>query len=68
MLESVVEPILLRLEADKQTGRFAVPRDHDLAPLGQSQVARQIILDGGERDLTRQLPRARRATPPRPLW
>jgi hypothetical protein len=29
-VETVVEPIILGLEADEKTGRLAVARDHDL--------------------------------------
>ena len=62
MLESVLEPVVLGAKPDQDTGRLAMPRDDDLAVLGQSQVSRQVILHLGQRDLTAREFRAPRAT------
>jgi len=44
MLETIVEPIVFRSEADQHPGRLAVPGNHDLLGLGETQVLREIIL------------------------
>jgi hypothetical protein len=47
MFEAVLEPVILRLEADQHAGGLAVARDNDLLRLSFSKKARQIILDLG---------------------
>lgn len=39
VLEPVIEPIILRLKADQNAGRFPVAGNDDLALLGETQVA-----------------------------
>lgn len=48
ILESVLEPGLLRPKPDQHAGRAAVPRDHDLLVGGQPEVSRKIILHLGQ--------------------
>jgi hypothetical protein len=45
MLQPVVKPVVLRLEADQKTGRPAMPRDHHLFFLCNPQKLRKIIFD-----------------------
>src|SRR6516162_3410296 len=51
MFETVVEPVLFRLEADQYAGRFTMARDDDLLRLSLAQIAGQIVLDFRKRDL-----------------
>src|SRR5262249_4008897 len=51
MFETIVEPVLFRLEADQYTSRFAMARDDDLLRLSLAQIAGQIVLDFRKRDL-----------------
>jgi hypothetical protein len=51
MFETVVEPVIVRLEANQYAGWFAVPRDHDFLRLRFAKIAGQIILDFGEENL-----------------
>lgn len=51
VLETIVEPVLLALEPDKNTGWLAMPRDEDLFGLGQAEEPRQVILDFSQRHL-----------------
>ena len=68
VLQTIVEPIVLGLEANQHTGRLSVPRDQDLLGLGQAQKSRQIILDLSECDLAEPPSRAGRASSPLRLW
>jgi hypothetical protein len=45
MFETVVKPVVFRLEPNQHTSRFAMPRDNDLPRLSLAKIARQIILD-----------------------
>ena len=45
LLETIFEPIIFRLEPDRQTGGFAVAGDHDILLLGLAQQMRQVVLD-----------------------
>ena len=42
--QSVLEPIILRPEANQQPRRLSVSRNHDFRFLGLSQIARKIVL------------------------
>jgi len=61
VLEAVLEPIILILEADQNACGFAVARDDDLAANRQAEISRQVVLHLGEGDFTPG--RAPRATP-----
>ena len=39
MFETVVEPVIFRLEANQYTGRLAVPRNHDFLRLRFAKIA-----------------------------
>ena len=43
VLQAILEPVVLGLEADQHAGRLSVPGDEDLLGLGQAQEARQDI-------------------------
>ena len=62
VLQAVIEPIVLGLEPDKNPGGLAVTRNHDFLGRGETQIPREIILDGRERDLTVRACRTGRAT------
>jgi len=51
MFETVIEPVLFRLEANQYTGWFAVPCDYDFLRLRFAKIAGQIIFDFGEGNL-----------------
>jgi len=44
VLQPVVEPVLLTLEADQHARRLPVPRDEDFLGLRQTQKSRQVVL------------------------
>lgn len=68
MLQPIVKPVLLGLEADQDAGRLPVPRDEDLLGLGQAQESGQIVLDLSQRDLADRASRAAQASGPLRLW
>jgi hypothetical protein len=54
ILESIVEPIVLRLKADQNPGRFPMPGNDHLLFLSDMEVPRRVILDFGESNLVVQ--------------
>ena len=44
MLETIVEPVLVRLETNEDAGRTTVARDDDLVRLRQPEIPRKVIL------------------------
>lgn len=64
VLEAILEPIILRLETDEHARRLAVARDDNLLVLRQPEIAREIVLDLCERDLTARFRRTRGARLP----
>ncbi len=62
VLQSIVEPVVLALEADKHSGRFPVPRDDDFFGLRQAQKSRQIVLYLSQGRLAHWASHARRAS------
>ena len=52
MLQSVLKPIILRLKPDQDASGLPVTCDHNLLRSREPQVARQIILNLGQRNLT----------------
>src|SRR5439155_16574251 len=61
--EPVFEPVVLRIEADEDSGRLTVASDDDLTARGHAQVAGQVVLHFGEADFTESAAsHARRAT------
>ena len=61
VLQAVLEPIILVLEADQYAGGFAVACDDDFAVCCQAEIAGQIVLHLREGDFTPR--RTLRATP-----
>lgn len=61
MLQAILEPIIVRLEANKHAGWFAVARNHDFFGGGQTKIVREVIFDFGERHFTAVFGRARQA-------
>ena len=64
VFETIIEPVLFRLETDQDASRPSVSRDEDLLRLGEAQEAREIVLDLSECDLADPAPRAGRASAP----
>ena len=62
VLQSIVEPVVLALKADKHPGRFSMPRDDDFFGLRQAQKSRQIVLYLSQGRLAHGACRARRAS------
>ena len=62
MLDAVLEPVVLALEADQHTSRLTVARDENLLGLRQAQKAREVVLDLSECDLADRASPARRAS------
>src|SRR5712671_5679315 len=50
LFETIFEPVLLGLKADQYARRFAMAGDNDLFFLRLAKIARQIVLDFGERN------------------
>lgn len=51
ILEPILEPIILRGEADKNACGLAVTGDYDVLPLGLPKKPRQIVFDFGKGNL-----------------
>ena len=68
MLQAIVEPVLLALEADQHAGWLPVPRDEDLLRLGQAEESGQIVLDLSQGYLAHLASRARQASASLRLW
>jgi hypothetical protein len=49
MLQAVSEPFLFGCESDQHAGRLAVTGDDDFLCSSLAKIARQIVLDFGER-------------------
>jgi hypothetical protein len=62
MLQSIVEPVVLALEADKHASWFPMSRDEDFLGLRQAQESREIVLHLSQGCLAYWASRARRAT------
>ena len=45
MLQSIVEPVVLALESDKHSSRFAMAGDENLLGLCQAEESRKIVLN-----------------------
>ena len=45
VLQPVVEPVVLAFEPDQHTSWFPMPSDEDFLGLGQTQEAREIVLN-----------------------
>jgi hypothetical protein len=56
MLETIVEPVVIRSKPDQHAGRPPVARDDDLLVNRQPEVLRQIILDLRESDRSWRCP------------
>src|SRR5256885_5542590 len=50
ILQPVIEPVVLRGEADQHAGRLAVTGDDDVLLLSLAQEMRKIVLHRGQRD------------------
>ncbi len=50
MFQTIFEPIVFGSESDQHASRLAITRDDDLLPLSLAKIARQIVLDFGERN------------------
>jgi hypothetical protein len=67
VLERIVEPLFLALEADEDPSGPAIPRNENLLGRGQAKESRQVVLDLSRRYPADRTSRARRASarPPR---
>ncbi len=64
MLQTIVKPVILRLESDQDAGRPSVPRDEDLLGLRQAQEVREVVLDLSQRRLAHPASRDPQANAP----
>lgn len=64
MLQTIVEPVILRFKSDQDAGRPSVARDEDLLGLRQAQESREVVLDLSQRRLANPASRGRRANAP----
>jgi hypothetical protein len=55
VLKPVVEPVILRFETNQHTRWLATARDYDLLRLSLAKIARQIVLDLGQRNFFHSL-------------
>ncbi len=63
MLQSIVEPILIGFESDKNAGGAPMPGDQDLPLSGEAEIFRKIIFNRGQGDLPDPAILLVRATP-----
>jgi hypothetical protein len=47
VFDLIVQPVILRREADQQSGWFSVAGNYDLLALGFAQKPREVVLDFG---------------------
>src|SRR5213593_3786055 len=64
VLQPIVEPVVLALEADQHASRLPVPGDEDFLGFSQAQESRQVVLDLSQRRLAHLASRVRRASRP----
>ena len=64
VLQPIVEPVVLALEADQHASRLPVPGDEDFLGFSQAQESRQVVLDLSQRRLAYRASRARQASWP----
>ena len=58
VLQTIFEPVIFGIESDQDSGRFAMSSDDDLLGGSQAQIAREIVFDLRQCDLTAWLARA----------
>ena len=58
MLQTILEPIVFRVEANQHARRLAMSSDHNLLGGRQSEIVREIVLHGRQRYFTALLARA----------
>jgi hypothetical protein len=62
MLQSIVQPVVLVLESDKHSSRFAMAGDKNLLGLCEAEESRKIVLDLSQSRLAHWASRAPRAS------
>ena len=64
VLQPIVEPVVLALEADQHASRLPVSGDEDFLGFSQAQESRQVVLDLSQRRPAHRASRARQASRP----